>query len=101
MAEPTEMPFGMWAPMDPGNPVLHSGPDPPWKGAILGERVAHCKVYGLSVVRCANRLNQARRGWSGMPGHIGQNDTDFTLLQEELNAPISRPLRPNFAIGPL
>jgi len=35
-----------------------------------------------------------------MPGHIGQNDTDFTLLQEELNAPISRPLRPNFAIAP-
>ena len=28
-----------------------------------------------------------------MPGHVGQNDTDFTLLQEELNAPIIRPLR--------
>ena len=28
------------------------------------------------------------RGWSGMPGHVRQNDTDFTLLQEELNAPI-------------
>jgi len=36
-----------------------------------------------------------------MPGHVRQNDTDFTLLQEELNAPIFRPLRPNFAIGPL
>ena len=35
-----------------------------------------------------------------MPGHVGQNDTDFSLLQEELNAPIFRPLRPNFAIGP-
>jgi len=23
-----------------------------------------------------------------MPGRVGQNDTDFTLLQEELNAPI-------------
>jgi len=43
---------------------------------------------------------QARRGWSGMPGHDGQNDIDFTLLQEELNAPISRPLRPNVAVGP-
>jgi len=52
-------------------------------------------------VLCANRLNQARLGWSGMPGHVGQNDTDFTLLQEELDAPIFRPLRPNFAIGPL
>jgi len=51
-------------------------------------------------VLCANRLNQARRGWLGMPGHVGQNDTDFTLLQEELNAPIFRPLRSNFAIGP-
>jgi len=39
-------------------------------------------------VLCANQLNQARRGWSGMPGHVGQNDTDFTLLQEELIAPI-------------
>jgi len=35
-----------------------------------------------------------------MPGHVGQNDADFTLLREELNAPIFRPLRPNFAIGP-
>jgi len=43
---------------------------------------------------------QTRRGLSGMPGHVGQNDIDFTLLQEELNAPISRPLRPHFAIGP-
>jgi len=32
---------------------------------------------------------------------VRQNDTNFTLLQEELNAPIFRPLRPNFAIGPL
>ena len=23
-----------------------------------------------------------------MPGHVRQNDTDFTLLQEELNTPI-------------
>jgi len=36
-----------------------------------------------------------------MPGHVRQNDTNFTLLQEELNAPIFRPLRPNFAIGRL
>ena len=35
-----------------------------------------------------------------MPGHVRQNDTNFTLLQEE-SAPIFRPLRPNFAIGPL
>jgi len=42
----------------------------------------------------------ARRGWSDMPGHVGQNNTVLLLLHEELNAPISRPLRPNFAIAP-
>jgi len=51
-------------------------------------------------VLCANRLNQVRRGWSGMPGHVRRNETDFTLLQEELNARIFRPLR-SIAIGPL
>jgi len=40
-AETIEMPFGLWAPMGPRNRVLHGGP---WEGAILGERVAHCKV---------------------------------------------------------
>ena len=43
-AEPIEMPFVMWAPMGPRNRVLHWGPDPPWEGAIFGERVAYCKV---------------------------------------------------------
>jgi len=129
------MPLGLWARMGPRNRVLHGGPDSPWEGAILGKRVAHCKVYGLSAVCCANRLHQARRGWLGMPGHVGQNDTvshfckmnwmhlflghcglilqlappfltNFWCPQplsgrgDELNAPISRPLRPNFAIGP-
>ena len=37
---------------------------------------------------CANWLNHTGRGWSGMPGQVRQNDTDCTLLQEELNAPI-------------
>jgi len=43
-AEPIEVPFGLWAWMGPRNRVLHGGSDPPWKGAILGERVPHCKV---------------------------------------------------------
>ena len=77
----------------------------------------NCKVWGHSAVTCAkiaetivmqfglwarsaSRNHEKDGGWSGMPGHVGQNDTDFTLLQEELNAPTSRPLRPNFAIGP-
>ena len=72
---------------------------PPWEGANFGVRMS--VPLGLSAVLCANLLNQARRGWSGMPGHVRLNDTDFTLLQEELNAPIFRPLRPTFAIGPL
>jgi len=29
------------------------GPDPPWEGAILVDRGAHCKVYALFVVSCA------------------------------------------------
>jgi len=28
-------------------------PDPPWEGATLGERVAHCKVQGLSAISYA------------------------------------------------
>jgi len=45
------MPFGLWARTGPGN--LDEGPDPPWEGAILGERGAHCKVQGLSAMGCA------------------------------------------------
>jgi len=43
-AEPVQMPFGLWAQTGPRNRVLDAGPDPPREGAILGERVAHCKV---------------------------------------------------------
>jgi len=39
-----KMPFGLWAWMGPRNRVLDGGPDPPWEGAIVGERGAHCKV---------------------------------------------------------
>jgi len=38
MAEPVEMPFGLWAQMGSRNCVLDGGPDTPWEGAILGER---------------------------------------------------------------
>jgi len=37
MAEPIEMPFGLWAQVGPRNRVLHGGPDPLWEGAILEE----------------------------------------------------------------
>jgi len=52
-AEPIEIPFKFWARMGPRNYVLDWVQIPPWEGAILGERVAHCKVQGLSVVSCA------------------------------------------------
>jgi len=32
MAEPIEMPFGLWSRMDPRNHVLDGDPDPPEKG---------------------------------------------------------------------
>ena len=38
MAEPIEMPFGLWARMGPRNHVLDGVPDPRWEGAIFGER---------------------------------------------------------------
>jgi len=65
--------------------------------AEIAETIA--MQFGLWA-QSAPRNHEKDGGWSGMPGHVAQNDTDFILLQEELNAPISRPLRPNFAIGP-
>jgi len=45
MAEPIEMPFGLWTRVGPGNHVLYRGSDPLWEGAILmGEGASHCKV---------------------------------------------------------
>jgi len=44
--------------------------------------------FGLCMARSASRNYEKDGGWSGMPGHVWQNDTDFTLL------------RPKFAIGP-
>ena len=83
-AVPIEMPSGLRTWLGPRDHVLDGVQIPHGKGQVL-----LCKS-----------VNQARRGWSSMPGHVRQNDTDFTL-QEELNAPIFRPLSPNFAFGPL
>jgi len=35
MAEPIEMPFGMWTRVGPRNCVLDGAPDPPQEGALL------------------------------------------------------------------
>jgi len=53
MAEPIEMRFGLWDQMGPRESCVRWGLDPPWIGAILGERGAHCKAYGLTVMSCA------------------------------------------------
>jgi len=47
------MTFGLWARMGPRNRVLYGGPDPLWEVANLGQRGAHCKVYGHSAVTYA------------------------------------------------
>jgi len=46
-----EMPFGLWARMGSKNHVL-DGVEIQWEEAILGERLAYCKVYRLSAVSC-------------------------------------------------
>jgi len=35
MAEPIEMPFGLWTQMGLRNHILDEAPDPPWEWAIL------------------------------------------------------------------
>jgi len=79
--------------MGPWDHVLDGVQIPPWERANFGVR--------MDVPFCRVLCKWLKSGQTGMPGHVRQNDTDFTLLQEELNAPIFRPLRPNFAIGPL
>jgi len=34
-------------------PCYMGGPDPPWEGAILVDRGAHCKVWAFSALSCA------------------------------------------------
>jgi len=38
----------------PRNHELDGGSNPPWEGAILGERVAHCNILKLSAVSWAD-----------------------------------------------
>jgi len=47
------MPFGLWTQNGPRNHDLDGFRIPRWEGANFRERVAHCKVYGLSAVSCA------------------------------------------------
>ena len=59
-AEPIEVLFGLWARIIAWAESIMcymGGPDPPWVGAILVDRGTHCKVWALSAVSCAKRLN--------------------------------------------
>jgi len=47
------MPFGLWVRSGSRNHELDEGPVHFTEGAILGERVAHCKIWGLSAMSCA------------------------------------------------
>ena len=47
MAEAIKMPLGLQTRVSPRICVLDGGPDPPWEGAVLGERVSHCNVTHL------------------------------------------------------
>ena len=54
IAEPIEKPFGLRTRVGARNHVLDRGVKiPPWKGAILREGAAHCKVEGHSALSCA------------------------------------------------
>ena len=45
MAEPVEMPCGMWTCGGPSSHVLDGGPDSPrGRGNFVGHLLAHCKV---------------------------------------------------------
>ena len=45
MAEPIEIPFGLWTPVGPRNHVLDGVQIPLWEGAILrGEGASHYEV---------------------------------------------------------
>jgi len=49
---------------------------------FLGDHLQNGLPYAIGPLSCpVLSICLSRRGWSGMPGHVGQNDTDFTLLQ--------------------
>jgi len=41
MAEPIEMPFGLWARVSSRNHALDGGPDPLWAGAVSRGKGGH------------------------------------------------------------
>ena len=66
-AEPIDMPFWVWTRVGPGNNLLHGGPDPQCKGAILrGKRRPIVKYWDSLSSAVQNRLNQfrCRLGWT-------------------------------------
>jgi len=54
MAEPVEIPFGLWTGVGPRNHMLDGVQIWQWEGALLrGKGAAHCKVWECFAVSCA------------------------------------------------
>jgi len=49
------------------------------KGKVLGERVAHCKVYGLSAVSCAETAKPIGLPF-GLWTRVGQRKHEFIIV---------------------
>jgi len=64
-AEAIEMLFGFWVGWES---CIRWGPDHTTERSNFGGRGAHWKVYGLSVVSCAKRLNQS---WCRLGSWVG------------------------------
>jgi len=60
---------------------IKSGPDPPWKGAILGEGVAHCKVEALSAVSCAE-VAEPIELQVGLWTRVGRSKNKFNHIRQ-------------------
>jgi len=57
MAEPIEMPLGLWAWMVQRNHALDGSADPTIRRGNFGERGVHFKVSGVSCAKMAEPIN--------------------------------------------
>ena len=76
VAEPIEMPFGLWDRMGPRNHLLDDGPDPPWEGTIFGEWGTHCKASAVRCAKMAELIDLPFRLWTW----VGQRKHKFNRI---------------------
>ena len=63
MAEPIEVPFGLWTRVAQGSTCMVCvGPDPPREGAILGERIPSLQTKNKTLKFFKITLFHFRRG---------------------------------------